>query len=77
MDTYLNFVPYNKIMLSNDATSIEMAVGSSLFTREILEKKLLEQKSMLNLTDEQLRIAALDMLHNNAVRVYGIGAEVK
>jgi len=77
LDTYLNFVPYNKIMLSNDATSIEMAAGSSLFTREILEKKLLEQKSMLNLTDEQLRIAALDMLHNNAVRVYGIGTEVK
>ncbi len=77
LDTYLNFVPYNKIMLSQDATSIEMAAGSSLFTREILEKKLLEQKSILNLTDEQLRIAALDMLHNNAVRVYGIGAEVK
>jgi hypothetical protein len=48
-----------------------------LFTREILEKKLLEQKSMLNLTNEQLRVAATDMLHNNAVRVYGIGTEVK
>lgn len=77
LDTYLNFVPYSKIMCSNDATSIEMAVGSSLFIREILEKKLLEQKLLLSLTDEQLRMAALDMLHNNAVRVYGIGSEIK
>jgi hypothetical protein len=64
-------------MCSNDATSIEMAVGSSLFIREILEEKLSEQKALLNLTDEQLRAAALDMLQNNAVRVYGIGTEVK
>ena len=64
-------------MLAHDATSIEMAVGSSLFTREILEQKLLEQKSMLNLTDAQLRTVALDMLHNNAVRIYGIGTEAK
>jgi predicted TIM-barrel fold metal-dependent hydrolase len=77
LDTYLNFVPYSKIMCSNDATSIEMAVGSSLFIREILEEKLSEQKALLNLTDEQLRTAALDMLQNNAVRVYEIGTEVK
>ena len=77
LDTYLNYVPYNKIMLAHDATSIEMAVGSSLFTREILEQKLLEQKSMLNLTDEQLRNVAMDMLQNNAVRLYGIGMEAK
>jgi hypothetical protein len=64
-------------MCSNDATSIEMAVGSSLFIREILEEKLSEQKALLNLTDEQLHAAALDMLQNNAVRLYGIGTEIK
>jgi len=73
LDTYLNYVPYNKIMLSHDATTIEMAVGSSLFTREILEEKLLHQKSVLNLSSSQLREAALDMLQNNAVKVYDIG----
>lgn len=64
-------------MLSHDCTSVEMATGSSLFTREILEEKLLRQKAMLKLNDKQLRLAALDMLHNNAVRVYGIGQEIK
>jgi predicted TIM-barrel fold metal-dependent hydrolase len=73
LDTYLNFVPYNKIILSHDCTSIEMAVGSSLFTREILEEKLLIQKKMLKISNQQLRKAALDMLQNNAVRLYGIG----
>jgi len=77
LDTYLNFVPYQKIMLSHDCTSVEMAVGSSLFTREILEEKLLRQKLLLKLSDKQLRLAALAMLHNNAVRLYGIGNEIK
>lgn len=77
LDTYLNYVPYNKIMLSHDCTTVEMAVGSSLFTREILEEKLLIQKSNLKLSDKQLRSAALDMLQNNAVRLYGIGQEAK
>ena len=77
LDTYLNYVPYNKIMLSHDCTTIEMAVGSSLFTREILEDKLLNQRNMLNLQDKELRNAALDMLQNNAVRLYGIGKEAK
>jgi predicted TIM-barrel fold metal-dependent hydrolase len=77
LDAYLNYVPYNKIMLSHDCTSIEMAVGSSLFTREILEQKLLAQKSLLKLSDDALKQVALDMLQNNAVRVYGIGKEEK
>ncbi|MFZ4726310.1 MAG: amidohydrolase family protein [Paludibacter sp.] len=77
LDTYLNYVPYQKIMLSHDATTIEMAVGSSLFTREILEEKLLKQKSMLKLSQAQLREAALDMLQNNAVSLYGIGEIAK
>jgi hypothetical protein len=77
LDTYLNYVPYNKIMLSHDATTIEMAVGSSLFTREILEEKLLHQKEMLKLSSSQVRAAALDMLQNNAVKVYGIGELAK
>lgn len=77
LDTYLNYVPYSKIMLGHDCTTIEMAVGSSLFTREILEEKLLAQKKMLKLSDQQLKNAALDMLQNNAVKLYGFGEIAK
>lgn len=77
LDTYLNFVPSNKIMIGHDATTVEMAVGSSLFAREILVDKLFEQKKLLKLSDSQLRTLALDLLHNNAVRVYGIGEIAK
>jgi Amidohydrolase len=77
LDTYLNYVPYHKIMLDHDSTSVEMAVGSSLFTREILTEKLLKQQKKLQLNTEELRTIALDLLHNNSVRLYGIGQEIK
>ena len=64
-------------MLDHDSTSVEMAVGSSLFTREILTEKLLEQQKKLKLNTAELRAIALDMLHNNSVRLYGIGQEIK
>ena len=70
---WLQFVPSHKIMLSNDATSVEMAVGSSLYAREILGQTLEEaaRESGLNASD-RLRVAA-GLLNNNAVAVYGIG----
>jgi len=77
LDTYLNYVPYSKILLGHDATTVEMAVGSSIFTRQILEEKLLEQKSLLKLHDKELRKAALDMLQNNAVSLYGFGTKAE
>ena len=77
LDTYLNYVPYHKIMLDHDSTSVEMAAGSSLFTREILTEKLLEQQNKLKLNTTELRAIALDMLHNNSVRLYGVGQEIK
>ena len=77
LDTYLNYVPYHKIMLDHDSTSVEMAVGSSLFTREILTEKLLEQQGKLKLNTAELKAIALDMLHNNSVKLYGIGQEFK
>ena len=77
LDTYLTYVPYHKLMLDHDSTSVEMAAGSSLFTREILTEKLLEQQKKLKLNTEELRAIALDMLHNNSVKLYGIGQEIK
>ena len=77
LDTYLNYVPYSKIMLGHDCTTVEMAVGSSLFTREILEEKLMVQKKLLKLSDKQLKNATLDMLQNNAANLYGFGEIAK
>ena len=64
-------------MFSHDATTIEMAVGSSSFTREILQRKLLEQKALLNLSDDQLRNAAIGMMNNNAVSLYRVGKYIE
>lgn len=73
MATWLNYVPLQKIMCAHDSTSVEMAVGSSLFTREILAEALLDHSRNLGLSDRRLRAIASDLLHNNAVAVYGIG----
>ena len=75
LDTWLNYVPLHKIMLAHDSTTVEMATGSSLFTREILGEALLIQQRMLQLSVGELRMYAADMLHNNAVRLYKIGTE--
>jgi predicted TIM-barrel fold metal-dependent hydrolase len=76
LEMWLNYVPGHKIMLGHDSTSIEMAVGSSLFTREILSEKLGIQQKKLQLPDPELLRIGSDLLHNNAVRLYGIGNEV-
>jgi predicted TIM-barrel fold metal-dependent hydrolase len=77
MTLWLNYVPTHKITCSHDATSLEMAAGSSLFTREILAEVLRERTEHLGVTDLDLKRAALDMLHNNAVGIYGIGKRVE
>ena len=73
---WLNYVPSHKIMLGHDSTHVEMATGSSLFTREILSESLISQQKSLKMSDESLRIFAADLLQNNAVHLYGIGKEV-
>ncbi len=72
---WLNYVPGHKIMLGHDSTSIEMAVGSSLFTREILAEKLVSQQNNLQMPSRELLQVAANLLHNNAVRLYGVGKE--
>lgn len=71
---WLGYVPLSKIMCSHDATSVEMAVGSSLFVRELMAEGLAQQGPGSGLAPETLRSMAADMLHNNAVRLYGIAA---
>jgi predicted TIM-barrel fold metal-dependent hydrolase len=75
LNTWINYVPVHKIMMAHDSTHVEMATGSSLFTREILGEILLYQQNTLQISTSDLRSFAADMLHNNAVRLYKIGKE--
>lgn len=74
--TYLGFVPTNKIMCAHDSTSVEMAVGSSLFVRGILAEELAEAGRTASVPAHDLMLTATDILHNNAVDVYGVGSRV-
>ncbi len=77
LSMWMNYVPVHKIMLAHDSTSVEMATGSSLFTREILTEILLNQQNSLQISTTQLREFATDMLQNNAVRLYRIGEQFR
>lgn len=72
MTQWWNYVPSNKIMCGHDATTVEMAVGSSLFTREILSQVLQEQALRFGAPENELIRAAKNMLHGNAAGVYGL-----
>ena len=76
LNMWLNYVPTHKIMLAHDSTTIEMAVGSSLFTREILSETLGSQQKALKMSNQATRLYAADLLQNNAVRLYRFGTEV-
>jgi len=71
MMQWWNYVPSHKITCGHDATTIEMAVGSSLFTREILSGVIRSQMKR-GLPERELVRAAQNMLHGNAVRLYGL-----
>ncbi len=73
--SWLNYVPLHKIMLAHDSTTVEMATGSSLFSRAILGQLLMEQRTNLQVPLSDLRSFAADLMQNNAVHVYGIGKE--
>lgn len=71
MRLWLNYVPSNKITCGHDATTVEMAAGSALFTREILAETISNRAG-----EKRSRQLAADLLHNNAVEIYGIGQRV-
>lgn len=73
LKAWLGYVPHHKIMCSHDSTSLEMAAGSSLFTREILAEELGEHAGVLQIPHKDMSQLAAGFLHNNAVDVYGIG----
>jgi len=73
LDTWLGYIPLNKITMSNDSTSVEMATGASMITRNILSAALAKQKEIAGLGKGEVREIAAQLLHNNAVEIYGLG----
>jgi predicted TIM-barrel fold metal-dependent hydrolase len=73
MNTWLQYVPFHKITCGHDATTVEMAAGSALFTREILGDVLGRVGLKLGISEGGMRQVGADFLYNNAVQIYGIG----
>ena len=73
MNGWLGYVPTHKLLCGHDATSIEMAVGASLFTRELLARELEDHARLMALSPSHVRRVAIDILHNNAVVLYETG----
>lgn len=74
ISTWWNYVPAHKIACGQDATSVEMAAGSSLFHREILAEVLVQRSRGLGMKDGELMAAARAILHDNAAALYGVPA---
>lgn len=71
LSNWLGYIPLNKLMISNDSTSVEMAVGSSIITRNILAEALTFQKKAAGLSDSILNKYAWGILHDNAEAIFG------
>jgi hypothetical protein len=70
---WIGYVPSDRILCSHDSTSVEMAVGSAAYTREILGKVLEEKAESLDLNDRQTDELARRFLADNAERLYRPG----
>lgn len=70
ISTWWNYVPAHKIACGQDATSVEMAAGSSLFHREILADVLTQRSRGLGLKPDELLASARAILHDNAAALY-------
>ncbi len=73
LSQWLGYMPSSKVMCSQDATSVEMAAGSAAITRELLSRTLTALGRAWRISPESARACAADILHNNAVAVYGVG----
>jgi predicted TIM-barrel fold metal-dependent hydrolase len=71
MEQWWNYVPLHKITCGHDSTTVEMATGSSLYTREILAELGGEQLRRHNLTRTEVLSAIGGFLHGNAEALYG------
>lgn len=70
LKNWLQFVPVSRILLSHDATSLEMALGSAILNRQILAETL-SQDIEEGIPQETRLNAAHALLHENGERLYG------
>lgn len=75
LETWLAYIPLNKITMSNDSTSVEMAAGASMISRKILAEVLSDQKLSAGITNTEIWEIAASLLHNNALDIYGTGSK--
>lgn len=76
LQTWLAYIPLNKITMSNDSTSVEMAAGASMITRKVLREALNNQKDLAGINEHEEREMAAKLLHNNAVDIYKSGTKL-
>jgi predicted TIM-barrel fold metal-dependent hydrolase len=76
LQSWLGYIPLNKITMSNDSTSVEMAAGASMITRKLLKESLERQTNLAGLTIQEERGIAAQLLHNNAVDIYKLGTKL-
>ena len=77
LDSWLGYVPLTKIMMGNDATSIEMAVGSSLMTKRILANALSHYAAQYKIDPVRIVQIARGFLHDNADSLYANHSSAK
>ncbi len=67
-----NYVPLHKITCGQDATTVEMATGSSMFNREILSEILTSKARDFGMQEDEIRHTAQAMLSDNATKLYAM-----
>jgi hypothetical protein len=67
---WLGYIPLNKLTMSNDATSVEMAVGASLLSRKTLKLLLPELGPLLGIGRGEYREVVRKLLWSNAMEIY-------
>lgn len=70
---WLGFVPYTKICLSTDATSVEECYGAMRMTRRVLARVLEEKVEANEMKPATAVAAAKALLYDNTVQLYGLG----
>ncbi|NLG36576.1 MAG: amidohydrolase family protein [Clostridiales bacterium] len=73
LDEWIGFVPYSKICLSGDATSVEECYGAMEMTREALSCVLHNKIRKGELDRELAFMIARSLLHDNAAALYAAG----
>ncbi|MGI6380746.1 MAG: amidohydrolase family protein [Anaerolineae bacterium] len=77
LNTWLTYVPSHKLMVSHDATSIEMAAGAAATLRQLLAVALEQVQAWTGASAEEGEALAAAVLYDNAVQLYGSHSSAK